>query len=145
MMTGFGMEGVSPFITKPPIMEQEQPDSGKGGILGMITKILSLGALIPGPQQPFLSGAANLGGVVTGATTGDYGAMASGIKGMAQNNPFAGGQQEQPPQSVTDSSAEQLQALAQQWMTMASQENDPESQSINPWDMLNNSGYPWRY
>ena len=83
---GFGMGSVSPFVTSQPITVQEEPEQQGGGkntggtITGIMTPILGIASMIPGPQQPFVAGAAALSQVAHGVTTNNPSSIAAGAK-----------------------------------------------------------------
>jgi hypothetical protein len=55
--SGFGMDKVNAFAPPPPQMEQPKQEGGKSG-MGLASGLLGIASLIPGPQQPFIAGAA---------------------------------------------------------------------------------------
>ena len=78
------MGSVSPFVTSQPITVQEEPEQQGGGkntggmITGIMSPILQMASMIPGPQQPFVAGAAGLSKAAHGVMTNNPNAIASG-------------------------------------------------------------------
>jgi hypothetical protein len=76
------MDTVSPFNPPPPQMEQPDQGGGKGGADtagNILSGVLSIGSMIPGPQQPFVLGASALNGVVQGAIKKNPGQIVGGV------------------------------------------------------------------
>jgi hypothetical protein len=90
MNNPFGMDTVSPFQPPPPQMEQ--PDQGGKGGAGMagdiLSGVLSIGSMIPGPQQPFVLGAAALNGMAQGAIKGNPGQIVGGVTQLGGLGPL---------------------------------------------------------
>lgn len=87
MMGQFGMDKVSAFAPPPPQMEQPKEEGGKGG-MGILNGVLGLASLIPGPQQPFVAGAAAAGKMAQGAINRNPQEMLSGATGLVGLAPF---------------------------------------------------------